>query len=450
MLACMNAFKAYDLRGVYGRDFDSDTVYRIGRVLPGFLDAPSVLVGRDPRASSPEIHDALCRGITESGADVDDLGICTTPTTYFFTGERGYRSAVMITASHNPAEYNGLKFSRAGALPVGYDSGLREVEAAIAQPLLPPAARKGAVRPVAWKDDYLAFFRRRLPDLSGLRFGVDTSNGSAGLLVRDLYGDRALYLNETLDGTFPNHSPNPLEPDASRQLRELVTREKLDLGVIFDGDADRCMFVDNLGRFVRPDLVTAILARPFLAAEPGAAVLCDIRTSRGVTEEVARLGGAPHLWKVGHAYAKVKLRELRAPVGGELAGHYYFRDFHGCDSALFAAGIVLGAVAEAKAAGRTFADLVDAIGRYANSGEMNFTIEDKAGALAALADWARAQSPTVALDFDGYRFEWPDWWFNVRPSNTEPYLRLVVEARTPALLAEKTDLLRKQLAPFIG
>ena len=446
----MTAFKAYDFRGVYGRDFDDDTVYRIGRVLPGRLGARAVLVGRDPRESSPALHAALCRGIAESGADVADLGICTTPATYFFTGEDGYDAAVMITASHNPADCNGLKFSRSGALPVGYESGLREVEAAIEAPLPPPAPERGDIRPVAWKPRYLEFFRRHLPPLDGLRFAVDTSNGSAGLLARDLYGDAAIYVNERLDGRFPNHSPNPPLPEATEQLRHVVEWEKLDFGIIFDGDADRCMFVDNRARFVRPDLVVALLARHFLAREPGSNILCDIRTSRSVTDDIRRRGGVPHLWKVGHAYAKFRLRELAAPVGGELAGHYYFRDFHGCDSALFATCVVIGAIRQAKAEGRTFADLIDELDRYANTGEVNFTVEDKAGAMAAVSEWARSLAPETSLDFDGVRFEWPDWWFNLRPSNTEPYLRLIAEADTPALLDANVARLRAVLAPFLG
>ena len=445
----MSAFKAYDFRGVYGRDFTEDTVYRIGRVLPGRLHANAVLVGRDPRESSPALHAALCRGIAEAGADVADLGICTTPVTYFFTGEDHFDAAVMITASHNPAEYNGLKFSRTGALPVGYESGLREIEQDIAGELPPPAPERGAIRPFDWKRRYLAFFRERLPDLTGLRFAVDTSNGSAGLFARDLFGDAAVYINERLDGRFPNHPPNPLLPEATEQLRHVVEWEKLDFGIVFDGDADRCMFVDNRARFVRPDLVIALLARRYLAGEPGSNILCDIRSSRSVLDDIRRHGGAPHLWKVGHAYAKVRLRELQCPVGGELAGHYYFRDFHGCDSAVFAACLVIAAVRDAKATGLTLADIVDELDRYANTGEVNFTIEDKAGAMAAAAAWARAQFPDTELSFDGFRFEWPDWWFNLRQSNTEPYLRLVAEARTPDLLREKTDAIRAVLAPFL-
>lgn len=444
----MGAFKAYDLRGEYGRDFTADTVYRIGRVLSSQLKAQTILVGRDPRVSSPEVHEALCRGIVESGADVADLGICTTPTTYFFTGRAGFDAAVMITASHNPASHNGLKFSRTGALPVGYHSGLAEIEAAIATELPAKAEVPGSVRPFAWQDEYLAYFREQMPSLEGLHFAVDTSNGSAGLLARRLYGEAAVYLNEELDGRFPNHSPNPLLPEATEQIRQTVAAQKLDFGVIFDGDADRCMFVDDRARFVRPDLVIALLARHYLRREPGSNVLCDIRSSRSVQEDVRRMGGVPHLWKVGHAFAKVKLRELKCPVGGELAGHYYFRDFYGCDSAILASCFVIAAVREAKAAGLTFAELIDALDAYANTGEVNFEIADKAGAIAAVSVWAQSQAPDAVLDFDGYRFEWPEWWFNIRPSNTEPYLRLIAEAKTPALLEQKKSEILEVLRPF--
>ncbi len=445
----MNPFKAYDIRGVYNRDITPELAYRIGRVAPGVFHAASVLVGRDPRVSSPALRDALCRGITDSGADVVDLGICTTPTTYYFTGENGFDCGIMITASHNPKEHNGLKFSKTGALPAGYESGLSEVEAATKKPLPPPAAKPGSVRTFDYLETLLAYYRSKLPDLSGLRFAVDTSNGSSGLLARRLFGDRAVYLNEPLDGTFPNHSPNPLEPAASRQLSEAVVSGGLDGGVIFDGDADRCMFVDERGAFIRPDLVTAVLARTMLARYPASNILCDIRTSRSTTEEISRLGGVPHLWKVGHAFAKLRLRELDAPVGGELAGHYYYREFHHCDSAVLTAMTVLGVVAEAKRAGKTFASIIASFDRYANTGECNYTVPDKAGALRAVHDWAAARAPDTVFDFDGYRFEWADRWFNIRPSNTEPYLRLIAEARDADSLAALKAELEEVLSPFI-
>lgn len=448
----MGAFHAYDIRGVWNADFDADTVYRVGRCLPALLGADRVLVGRDARASSPELLAALSRGLAEAGADVDDAGLCTTPATYWLCAERGYPAAVMITASHNAKEYNGLKISRKGALPVGVDSGLKELEAMIAGGLPPKAAKPGAVRELPGAlDDYVRFQSLFAPDLSGLRVVFDCSSGVGALVARRLYGDGAAYLNEELDGSFPNHPPNPLLPEATAALSAEVARSGADLGVIFDGDADRVAFVDETGAFVRPDTMTAVLAEHYLEEEPGARVLCDIRTSRGVTERIAALGGEPHLWKVGHAFAKVKLRELGAVCGGELAGHYYFRDFHCCDSAMLCASIVLGRAAAAKREGRRFSDLVRAIDAYANSGECNYTVPDKDGALAAVRAWADSlPPPDRVLGFDGVRYDWPDWWFNVRKSNTEPYLRLIVEARTPALLAERRAQIEAVLRPFVA
>ena len=451
----MSAFHAYDIRGVWGRDLDADTAWRVGRCLPKLLGASRVLVGRDARLSSPELSAALVRGILESGADVDDVGLCTTPTTYFLTGMHGYAAAAMVTASHNPPEYNGIKISKTDALPVGGDSGLRELEAMTAAPLPPKAERPGTLRTVDPRDELLKWFGERAPDLAGLRFVVDCSNGVGALLARDVLGGcggEALFINETLDGSFPAHQPNPLLPEATEQLGDEVRRVGADLGLMFDGDADRVAFVDSSGRFVRPDLVTAIVAEPFLEAEPGAPILCDVRTSRGVTERIAELGGVPHLWKVGHAFAKPKLRELGAPFGGELAGHYYFREFCNCDSAMRAAQIVLGAAAAAKRRGGSFDSVVRSVDRYASTGELNFTVERKDDALSAFSAWARSMNPPPrrVLDFDGLRCEWDDWWISVRKSNTEPYLRLILEADGEELLADRRAAAEKILTPFLG
>lgn len=447
----MGAFKSYDIRGVWEKDFDATTVYRIGRCLPKLLSADRVLIGRDARSSSPVIFDALTRGITEAGADVDSMGLTTTPMTYYFTGKKGYACAVMITASHNPKEYNGLKISRKGALPVGSDSGLKTLEAMIAEELPPAATVPGKINEVNFHDEYIEFYRQQLPSIDGLKVAVDCSNGMGALFVRPLFGEAVDCIYEEIDGTFPNHAPNPLEPEATLALREKVKAGGYDIGVIFDGDADRVMFVDERGEFVRPDIITGILAEYYLEKEPGKPVLCDIRTSRGVTEYVEKLGGEPHLWKVGHAFAKVKLRELGAIVGGELAGHYYFRDFFCCDSAFLCAMLVLGVVAKVKREGRSFSDLLKAIDPYANTGECNYTIEEKDAAIDAVIAAAKAEfgNPATFLDFDGVRCEWQTWWFNIRKSNTEPYLRLVAEAQTEAELAERKAFIEKVLEAFI-
>ena len=446
----MSAFKAYDIRGIWGKDFDAETVHRIGRELPGLLGADRVLVGRDARTSSPALFEALARGIVDAGADVHDLGLCTTPMTYYFTGLLDYPAAVMITASHNGPEYNGLKISRKGALPVGADSGLKDLERLIQGAGRAPLEARGAITPLDRLGEYLDYLKARLPDLSGLKACVDCSCGMASLLAPDLFkGSDVAFMYDTLDGTFAKHSPNPLLPETSEEMRRRVVQSGAHMGVIFDGDADRVMFSDERGRFVRPDLITALLAAHYLEQEPGASVLCDVRTSRGVTEEIIRLGGAPHLWKVGHAFAKAKLREIGAIVGGELAGHYYFREFFCCDAAILCAEIVMGVVARAVRQGRTFSDLLAGIDVYANTGECNYVIERKAEAMQALGAWAEsAGKPTRKYDFDGLRFEWPDWWFNVRPSNTEPYLRLIAEARDPALLARKKAEMDAILATF--
>ena len=455
----MSFFKAYDMRGEFGVDFDLDTVYRVGRWLPCVLrpkgavnaDPQRWLVGRDARLSSTALRDALCRGLVESGCLVEDMGLATTPMVYFFTARNGYDASVQITASHNPAAHNGMKVSREGALPVGYATGLAELEKHVLSGALPPPATvPGTWREVALRDDFVAWLRARGADLDGLRFAVDCSDGMAGLIARDIFGTEPIYLHDTPDGSFPHHSPNPLDPASRIQLARVVREHKLDVGVIFDGDADRVMFLDEHGAFVQPDYLIPVIARHFLAREPGAAVICDVRTSRGATETLESEGARPVMGKVGHAFAKLLLRESGAVCGGELAGHYYFRDFSFCDSGEWAALLVLEAVAQARRAGLSFSQLVAPIRRYANSGELNYRIADKRGAVDALLAAARALgAPQRQTMIDGVRFDYPDCWFNVRESNTEPYLRLIAEARDDATLASLLKLLEDALSPFL-
>ena len=274
---------------------------------------------------------------------------------------------------------------------------------------------------------YLAFMRSQLGDLTGLKFGLDASNGMASLLVRKLF-PQATIINDEMDGSFPAHSPNPLDPAARRQMSELVRREGLDLGVIFDGDADRCMVVDEKGDFVQPDYLI-----PLVVPVKGEKVIHDVRTSRGVIEYIREQGGEPMMVPVGHAFAKPILRKIGSIGGGELAGHYYFRDFHGCDSGLLAAIRILGEAAKAKRAGMVFSQLMAPIAtRYANSGELNYRVEDKDGAMERIREWFGGE----VNDLDGYRMEKPEGWMSVRKSNTEPYLRLLVESQSEALMRE--------------
>ena len=447
----MGAFHAYDIRGIYNVDFDKETAYKVGYFLPELLSADKVLVGRDARVSSPEIHEYLLKGITDAGADVYDMGLSTTPMVYWGPASYGFKASVQITASHNPAEYNGLKVSRENALPVGLDTGLGQIKEWIesARPC-PVAEVPGKVYQKDIKKDYLEFLLKYKGDWSDLKIAMDVSNGMASLFVRDIFGDQPEYIYEQMDGTFPNHEPNPLVPANVEDLKKLVAGTKADVGVIFDGDADRVMFVDENSRFVSPDLMIAVLGHYFLEerGEKGY-IHQDIRSSKAVGEYLAPMGGVMNTWRVGRAYAALKLRELDGVYGGELAGHYYFRDFFYSDSGLLAAILILNVIARKKAEGMSLSQLISRIEKYKNSGEINFKLDRKQEAMDAVRDWFMSQEQaTASMDFDGYRVEFPQWWFNIRPSNTEPYLRFLCEATTQELLDEKVAKVREIIAKY--
>ena len=439
----MGAFHAYDIRGVYGKDFDRTTAYKVGYFLPELLGATEVLVGRDCRVSSQEIHDALVEGICDAGADVADIGLSSTPMVYFATANYGFKASVQITASHNPAEYNGMKVSRENALPVGLDTGLGQIKAWIDEGRpTPVAARRGSARTKDIHQDYINFMLRFKGDYSDLKIAFDLSNGMANLFAHEVFGEGPEYLFDTIDGRFPNHEPNPLVAKNVEPLKQLVLRTGADVGVIYDGDADRVMFVDEKGQFVAPDLVIAMMALYFCGerGEKNPRVLQEIRSSKAVGEFLAAYGAELYTWRVGRAFAAPKLREIDGLWGGELAGHYYFKDFFYSDSGLLSSLIVLRIVAALKKQGRTLSAQIAEIAGYCNSGEINFRLEDKPAAMDAVRDFFAAQeTPLKVMDFDGYRLEFADWWFNIRPSNTEPYLRFICEARTEGLLREKVS-----------
>lgn len=449
----MGAFHAYDIRGIYNVDFDKEVAYKVGYFLPELLSADKVLVGRDARVSSPEIHEYLLKGITDAGVDVYDAGLCTTPMVYFGTAFYGFKASVQITASHNPAEYNGMKVSRENALPVGYDTGLGQIKEWIESGReCVPAQKKGEVHQIDVRKDYLPFLLKYKGDWSGLKIAMDVSNGMASLFVRDIFGDQPTYIYEDMDGSFPNHEPNPLVQANVEDLKKLVAQTKADIGIIFDGDADRVMFVDENSRFISPDLMIAVLGHYFLEerGEKGY-VHQDIRSSKAVGEYLAPMGGVMNTWRVGRAYAALKLRELDGVFGGELAGHYYFRDFYYSDSGLLAAILITNVVAKMKAKGVSLSQMIAKIEKYQNSGEINFRVEDKKGAMDAVRDYFMStEKATAYMDFDGYRVEFPQWWFNIRPSNTEPYLRFLCEATSKELLDEKVSKVREILKTEFG
>lgn len=450
----MGAFHAYDIRGVYNKDFDKNTAYKVGFFLPELLNADKVLVGRDVRVSSPEIREYLVKGITDAGADVVDMGLATTPMVYFTTAKYGFAASVQITASHNPKEYNGMKVSCANALPVGYDTGLGTIEKWIEEGKpCSPVEQKGKVEHIDVKEEYIAFMERYKGDYSNLNIGMDISNGMAGLVIKDILspvsGCGAVhYIFDELDGTFPNHEANPLVPENIVALQKLVGEKGCDIGVIYDGDADRVMFVDENSRFISPDLMIALMGHYWLE-ERGfkGKVIQDIRSSKAVGEYLAPMGGEMYTWKVGRAFAAHKLREIDGVYGGELAGHYYFKEFFYSDSGIMASLIILDIVARLKREGVKLSEAIARIGKYRNSGEINFKIERKREAMDAVRDWFISQEqPTAQMDFDGYRVEFEEWWFNIRPSNTEPYLRFIAEALTQELLDSKVAKVREIVA----
>ncbi len=436
----MGAFKAYDIRGIWGKDFNEETVYKCGYFLPSLLKADHVVIGRDVRVSSPVIHDELVRGVLDSGADVWDLGLATTPMVYFATAFLNADASVQITASHNPKEYNGLKISRKGALPVGGDTGLKDLEKLTKEGKVSVSEKRGTVKDYSYvKDEYVAFLKK-FKDFEDLKLSIDCSNGMSNLIAKDVLGSDFDYINDTFDGTFPNHEPNPLEEKNCVMLEEAVKKNKSDCGVIYDGDADRVVFVDDRGRWIQPDYITSLLGIYYKAKGIATNALVDIRTSKSTTDYLEKLGYKVTIWKVGHAYAKLKIREIDGIFGGELAGHYYFKEFFNCDSGVLASLLVLSVVSRLKKEGKKLSDLIDEIVSYRNSSEINFRLDDKDGAIADLYKrFVTEGKPEKVMDFDGYRIEYKDWWFNVRKSNTEPYLRIVCEAKNDELLKEKLE-----------
>lgn len=445
----MRAFKAYDIRGIYPEEINEDMVYQVGYHLRKVLQADNILVGRDIRLSSDSLFKALSKGITDSGADCYDAGVCTTPMVYFGTARFNMDASVQITASHNAKEYNGLKVSGPEASPVGYDNGLNEIENRMGQ-AIQAKENKGEIIPLNIKNAYYQFMKAYLPDVSDMHVCIDCSNGVAGLFIRDLLGEQVHYINETPDGNFPDHDPNPLKPENLISLRKAVLDNSSDLGIIFDGDADRVMFLDENGSFISPDLMIAVLGEYYRnKLKNGAKVIQDIRSSKSVAEYLEPMGANMYTWRVGRAFAARKLREIGGLFGGELAGHYYFKDFYYSDSGILACLLILQVISKFKTQGISLSELIGEINNYHSSGEINFEIKDKKAAMEAVKSHFTEQNPPDSvMDFDGYRLNYPDWWFNIRPSNTEPYLRVILESKNKEILDEKLAELKQIILQY--
>ena len=430
-------FKAYDVRGVVPDELDAELVRRIGAAFVTWSGAAEILVGRDARLSSPELAEALTDGATSRGADVVDLGLASTDLLYFASGSLD-RPGVMLTASHNPKEYNGLKFCLAGARPVGEDSGLKELRGLVERGDEDGARDRGTVRRRdvldAYVDHVLSF--TDAGRMRPLTVVVDTANGMGGLVVPAVAARLPITLHHLyaeLDGTFPNHPADPIDPENQRDLKREVRARGADLGMAFDGDADRVFLIDERAEDVSGSILTALVAAAMLDREPGAKVVHNLICSWTVPEVIREHGGRPVRTRVGHSFIKQVMAETGAVFGGEHSGHYYFRDNFNADSGLIAAVIALG---ELSASGGSLSDLLAPYRRYHASGEINSRVDDP---LAKVEEVAAALPDGRQDRLDGLTVEFDDWWCNVRPSNTEPLLRLNVEARTPELLGKTTE-----------
>jgi len=430
-----NIFKAYDIRGIYPDEINEEVAYKIGQALVGFLKTKRMVVGRDMRLSSPQLFEALVKGIASQGTNVDDIGLVTSEMLYFAVGKYGYDGGVMITASHNPGNYNGFKLIDGTMEMIGEGTGMSKLRD-LANKDFSPVSTKGEIKKHDVTSDYLnlVFSVVKPGDLKPLKVVVDTANAMAGkfvpLVFEKILG-QLIPMYFDLDGSFPHHLANPLLEENIKDLRKKVLEEKADLGVAFDGDADRVRFLDEKAKPISGDISTALLARKFLKKEKGARIIYNLTCSHVVPEEIQEMGGVPIRSRTGHTFIKRLMRKYNAIFGGEISGHYYFRENFYSESGLIALLVMLKILSQSD---QPLSQLVSSLTRYFRTPEINIEMEARSTAIKKLED--KYQDGKID-HLDGLTVEYENWWFNARPSNTEPLLRIVVEAKTKELMEEK-------------
>jgi phosphomannomutase len=436
-------FKAYDIRALYPSEIDETIAREIGRAYVAYLDARRIAVSRDMRLSSPALAKAFIDGALTQGADVVDYGMMATDMLYFAVARDGFDGGAQITASHNPKQYNGIKMVRREAFPLSGNAGIGEIrEMTIGRTIPPPVRPRGRLTTATLLDDYvervLGFIDPSV--IKPFNVVLDAASAMAGLVAPKLFARlpcRTTQLCFEIDGSFPHHEANPLLEENRRAIVERVTRDKADIGIAWDGDADRCFFIDGSGDFIAGDFITALLAQAFLMKSPGEKIIYDVRASYAVKDTVARYGGTALMNRVGHAFIKGRMREENAIFGGEVTGHYYFRDYYFADNGFIPALLILELMSKT---GKTLRELLAPFrARYFISGEINTHVGDMAKIDARLADLAARYRDGHTYTMDGFSVEYPDWHFNVRPSNTEPLLRLNLEATTAAMMQQRRD-----------
>jgi phosphomannomutase len=438
-------FKAYDIRGTYPDQLDETTAFYVGYYFKDLLDeddlalGPVVVVSRDMRSHSVPLSQAVKNGLRARGMAVIDIGIADTPQNYFATGYLEASGGIQITASHNPAVYNGFKMSRRDAFPISYETGIDRLEALIAEADVPTDMEPQAGEEI--RDVFAEYTEHILGELIGteprLKLAADAANGM-GTLYQPIFEHLNLDvvpLYFELDGTFPNHEANPLKPENLVDVENAVKEHGCDFGVCFDGDADRAIIIDEKGNSISADIITGLLAPRFLRDDPGSVIVYDLRSSWSTKEAIEEAGGKAVRERVGHSFIKATMRKHDSPFGGELAGHFYYRRNYTADSSI---GTVIEVLNHMRETGKPLSELVAPLKRYFATGEINFKVEDKEGMIRQLAE----VFSDGEIDYlDGITVQFDDWWFNVRPSNTEPYLRMVLEARTLEMMEAKRDLL---------
>ncbi|MBI4835414.1 MAG: phosphomannomutase/phosphoglucomutase [Planctomycetes bacterium] len=450
----MGIFKAYDIRGKYPSELDEPKAYIIGRAIARYFKVKSIAIGRDVRLSSDSMRDALVKGLTDEQVAVTDIGVATTPMSYFASAVYGFPAMVMVTASHNPPEYNGFKICRENAIALSEKTGLLDIKRIADEISLQykyaPAKTKTALLDI--KADYKKLILNLVKIPKPVKIVVDTANGAVGPVFEEIFSKAefaytALYFKP--DGRFPNHEPNPMNDENMVDIKKAILKNKADFGVAFDGDGDRCMFLDEKAERIPSDMVSALIAREMIAAEPGAGIVYDLRSSWAVKEEIVKAGGKPIRERVGHAFIKEMMRKYNSPFAGELSGHYYFRQSYPspkgvgtvywfADSGIVAFVNFINAVTRI---GKPVSEIIKPFKRYFASGEQNFEVKDKDAVMEKIT--VEFKDASLKDKLDGVTIEYPDWWLNLRPSNTEPLLRLNLEAKTKDKLDKITDRLVK-------
>ena len=438
-------FKAYDIRGVYPEQLDESLAYKLGQALAEMMkkeeerDDLTIVVGQDMRLSSPSLTERVVSGITDQGVNVIEIGLASTPTFYFTVAKNGYDAGIQVSASHNPQQFNGFKMVRKNAIPISGETGIMDLRDAVVLNEFPLVEKKGIIKFLENVISEHVNFALNYLDISKikpLKVVVDTANAMGGPMFEELFEKlpcELIKVNFELDGTFPNHEADPLKEENNEQLRNKVLEVGADIGLALDGDADRIFFLDNTGKTVEPAIIRGILSQVFLRTNPGAKICYDIRPGQITIDMIEEAGGVPIVTRVGHSLIKEKAREVDAVFAGESSGHFFLKlPFGIFETPMIMALVILQELSESN---KTFADFVKPLYRYAHSGEINSEVKDKQVIFDRLKE---KYGDNLKYDFDGMSFEWEDWWFNVRPSNTENKVRLNLESKTKEIMEEKT------------